>query len=180
MKNQSSAEAARHSLAHLLAAAVLEIYPDTLTTIGPAVENGFYYDFQFSETISEKDLGAIEKRMKKLLPSWKEFTHKEVSQEEAEEFFAKNPYKLELIKEIVASGEKITLYTVGEGKHAFTDLCRGGHTENPAKDIDSDSFKLDRIAGAYWRGDEKNTMLTRIYGLAFPSAKELEEFINIR
>ncbi|MEK7184995.1 MAG: threonine--tRNA ligase, partial [Patescibacteria group bacterium] len=108
------------------------------------------------------------------------FSHKEVSAAEAREVFANNPYKLELIEEIengaVQTGEKITLYTIGE----FTDLCRGGHVENPAKEIDPESFKLDRVAGAYWRGDEKNKMLTRIYGLAFETGAELASHIAMR
>lgn len=160
----------RHTLAHLLAAAVLKQYPDAKRTIGPAIDTGFYYDFEFSSPISDEALPAIEAEMKKLLPTWKEFTHKEVSAEEAREVFASNPYKLELVDEIVAKGEKITLYTSGE----FTDLCRGGHVENPSA-IDPDSFKLDKLAGAYWRGDEKNKMLTRIYGFAFETAEALAQ-----
>ncbi len=175
-ESAGSIEHARHTLAHLLAAAVLELHPDAKLTIGPAVDNGFYYDFEFSETVSDKDLPKILKAMKKLLPSWKVFEHREVSVAEAREIFADNPYKLELIDEIDAKGEKITLYTCGK----FTDLCRGGHVENPAKEIDADSFTLDRVAGAYWRGDEKNKMLTRIYGLAFETGAELEEYVKIR
>ncbi len=167
----------RHTLAHLLAASVLSLYKDTKTTIGPAIDNGFYYDFEFSSPLSEKDLKDIEKKMRKFLPSWKEFTHKEVSEEEAKEIFKDNPYKLELIDEIASKGEKITLYTSGSGDTEFTDLCRGGHTENPSKEIDPDSFKLSHIAGAYWRGDEKNKMLTRIYGLAFDTKEELEKYL---
>lgn len=165
----------RHTLAHLLAAAVLENYPDTLLTLGPAIDNGFYYDMEFTEALTDADLPKIEKTMKKLLPKWTEFTHKEVSVEEAREIFAKNPYKLELVEEIAGKGEKITLYSCG----GFTDLCRGGHSENPAKEIALDSFKLDKIAGAYWRGDEKNKMLTRIYGLAFDTAEELEKHLKM-
>ena len=162
----------RHTLAHLLAAAVLELYPDALPTIGPAIDNGFYYDFEFAKPIAEADLNDIEKRMRELLPFWKEMIGKEVSEKDAEAFFKVNPYKLEIIKDLTAKGEKITLYSAGH----FTDLCRGGHVDNPAKDIVVDSFKLSRIAGAYWRGDEKNKMLTRIYGLAFASKKELDEY----
>ncbi len=173
---KNNIDAARHSLAHLLAAAVLEMYPDTKLTLGPAVDNGFYYDFEFSSPVSEEVFPKIEKAMRKLLPSWKKFEHKEVSEAEAKEIFKNNPYKLELIDEIVSKGEKITLYTSGH----FTDLCRGGHVESPAKDIEADSFKLDRVAGAYWRGDEKNKMLTRIYGLAFGSKAELDEYVHIR
>ncbi|MES2087880.1 MAG: threonine--tRNA ligase [Patescibacteria group bacterium] len=173
--NESSLEKlahARHTLAHLLGASVQELWPDTKLTIGPAIDNGFYYDFEFSAPISDKELQKIEKKMRETLKSWKAFSHKEVSEKEASEIYKGNPYKLELIKEIAAKGEKITLYTVGK----FTDLCRGGHAENPAQDIDKSSFKLERVAGAYWRGDEKNKMLTRIYGLAFNTAAELEAY----
>ncbi len=162
----------RHTLAHLLAAAVLEFWSDAKNTIGPAIDNGFYYDFEFSEPISDKDLPKIEKKMRELLKTWDAFSHKEVSVEEAREFFKGNPYKLELIEEIIGKKEKITLYTCGK----FTDLCRGGHSEHPKKDIASDSFKLERTAGAYWRGDERNKMLTRIYGLAFENKAELETY----
>ncbi|MEK7552199.1 MAG: threonine--tRNA ligase [Patescibacteria group bacterium] len=161
----------RHSLAHLLAAAVLDIYPKALPTIGPAIENGFYYDFDNLE-ISDKDLPKIEQKMREILKSWKEFSHKEVSAAEANKIYKGNPYKLELISEIDSKGEKITLYTAGD----FTDLCRGGHLENPSKEIKSDAFKLDRIAGAYWRGNEKNKMLNRIYGLAFKTKDELKSY----
>ena len=164
--------AKRHTLAHLLAAAVLELYPDAKPTIGPAIDNGFYYDFEFSKPIADTDLKDIEKRMRKLLPSWKSMTGKEVSEKEARATFTENPYKLELIDEILAKKEPTTLYTAGN----FTDLCRGGHSNNPAKDIAADSFKLARLAGAYWRGDEKNKMLTRIYGFAFNSKKELDTY----
>lgn len=176
MKNEANLEHLRHSLAHLLAAAVLELYPGTKNTIGPAVDNGFYYDFEFATPISEKDFSKIEQKMRELLKTWKSFDHKEVSEAEAREYFKDNPYKLDLIEEISGKGEKITLYTSG----AFTDLCRGGHVENPSKDIDSKAFKLDRVAGAYWRGDEKNKMLTRIYGLAFTTKEELDAYIAMR
>ncbi|MES3005941.1 MAG: threonine--tRNA ligase [Patescibacteria group bacterium] len=164
-------EHVRHSLAHLLAAAITELYPKTLNTIGPSIDNGFYYDFDFSLadiTLSEKDFPAIEKKMREILKTWKGFVQKEVSVEEAKAYFADNEYKLELIDEIAAKGEKITLYTSG----LFTDLCRGGHVEDTSH-IASDSFKLSRVAGAYWRGDEKNKMLTRVYGLAFNTKDEL-------
>ncbi len=166
----------RHTLAHLLAAAVLEIYPDVKLTLGPAIDDGFYYDMEFSSPVSDAMLGDIEKKMKALLPKWTEFTHEEKTKDEALACFANNPYKCELINEIAEKGEKITFYTCG----GFTDLCRGGHAENPAKEISSESFKLDRVAGAYWRGDEKNRMLTRIYGLAFDSKSELEALLNQR
>jgi threonyl-tRNA synthetase len=168
----------RHTLAHLLAAAVGEIYKfDKIKlTLGPAIDNGFYYDIDFGdEKISDSALQKIEDRMRKILPKWTEWQHKEISKEEALAFF-KNEYKIELINEIADRGEKITTYTCG----GFTDLCRGGHLENPAKEIDPLSFKLDRVAGAYWRGDEKNKMLTRIYGLAFATKEELEAYLKQR
>jgi threonyl-tRNA synthetase len=176
MNPDNNLEHKRHTLAHLLAAAVLEFWPNTKNTIGPAVDNGFYYDFEFAEPITEKDLGKIEQKMKELIKGWKEFSHKEVSESEAKEMFKDNPYKLELIEEIIKKGEKITLYTSGN----FTDLCRGGHVENPKEDIASGSYKLERIAGAYWRGDEKNKMLTRVYGLAFDTKEELAAYITQR
>lgn len=169
MENKLNLEHIRHSLAHLLAAAVGELYPGTKNTIGPAIENGFYYDFEFSTPISEKDLPKLEKKMRQLLQTWTTFSHKEVSESEAGEFFKENPYKLELIREIAEKGEKITLYTSG----TFTDLCRGGHVES-AREIKPDAFKLEKLAGAYWRGNEKNKQLTRIYGLAFATKTELD------
>lgn len=183
--SENNIEQIRHSLAHLLSAAVLEIYPDAKNTIGPAIDNGFYYDFDTDaeltpndaeqtrkNTITENDLPKIEQKMREIIKTWKEFTHKEVSAKEAKEFFKNNPYKLELIEELEKTGEKITLYTSGQ----FTDLCRGGHIENPSKDIEPKSWKLSRLAGAYWRGSEDNKMLTRIYGLAFSSEKELSDY----
>ncbi len=168
--NEQKLQEMRHSLAHLLGAAVLELYPDTKLTLGPAIDNGFYYDFDFTEKISDDALRAIEKKMKELLPTWTAFSHKEVSVEEALEYYKGNVYKQELINEHKDAG--LTFYTCGN----FTDLCRGGHTENPAEEIPADSFTLSRVAGAYWRGDEKNKMLTRIYGLAFESKEKLVEY----
>lgn len=175
---ESNIEHIRHTLAHLLASAVQELYPNTKNTIGPAIDDGFYYDFEFPADIkiSDKDLPALEKKMKNHLKSWTKFTHKEVSEKEAKEIFKDNPYKIELIEEISKKGEKITLYTCGN----FTDLCRGGHADNPAKEIPNDSFKLSRVAGAYWRGSENNTMLTRIYGLAFPNKLALDDYETMR
>lgn len=170
----ASIEEKRHTLAHLLAAAIKEHYPHAKPTIGPAVDNGFYYDFDFSggEKPGEENFKEIEKSMRKLLTSWSGMTGKEVSLQEAKEYFKDNPFKSELIDEILGKGEKITLYTAGD----FTDLCRGGHSENPAKEIAQGSFELDRVAGAYWRGDKKNPMLTRIYGLAFDTKEELNAY----
>lgn len=166
----------RHTLAHLLAAAVREIYPDAKPTIGPAIDNGFYYDFEFSTPISDKELPALEKKMKSLLKDWKVFSHEEVTKKKAADHFKDNDYKLELIDEIGEKGEKITFYTCG----GFTDLCRGGHLEHPSKEIKPDAFKLTHTAGAYWRGNEANKMLTRIYGLAFETKEELDQYEKMR
>jgi threonyl-tRNA synthetase len=170
----STLEEKRHTLAHLLAASVLEHYPHALPTIGPAVENGFYYDFDFSKGAvpKEEDLAKIEKTMRELLPSWNSMEGTEVTHIDARTRYGKNQYKIEIIDSIEALNEKITLYTAGE----FTDLCRGGHCSNPSKEIALDSFVLERIAGAYWRGIETNPMLTRIYGLAFDTKEELESY----
>ena len=164
----------RHTLAHLLAAAVVEQYPHAKLTLGPAIDNGFYYDIDFSagEAPGEDDLKGLQKSMKKTLNKWTKWSHEEVSAEKAREVFVGNEFKLELIDEIEQKGETITLYTCGD----FTDLCRGGHLENPKEEIDTDAFKLNKIAGAYWRGDEKNPMLTRIYGLAFDTKEELAAY----
>ncbi len=166
----------RHSLAHLLAAVVLEKYPDAKATLGPAVDDGFYYDFDFgTEKVTDADLKDIQKRMKKLLNKWDNFSGSEKTLKEAKEFFKDNPYKLELINEIGEKGEKITFYQSGD----FIDLCRGGHVES-MKNVSADAFKLDRVAGAYWRGNEENKMLTRIYGIAFEDKEKLDEYIKTR
>lgn len=178
MDKETKLSKIRHTLAHLLAASVGEIYKfdNIKLTLGPAIDNGFYYDIDFGEQkVSDTDLKKIEDVMRKKLSKWTNWEHKELNKNEALKFF-NNEYKGELIEEISERGEKITSYTCG----GFTDLCRGGHVENPSKEIKPDSFKLDRVAGAYWRGDEKNKMLTRIYGLAFETKEELEKYINQR
>lgn len=171
-KNISNLEKLRHSCAHLLAGAVLQLRPDAKPTIGPAIEDGFYYDFEFEKPFSEGELENVEKKMHEIVLSWSEFSMREVSPEEAKKIFANNPYKLELIEEIATKGEVVTLYKSGD----FEDLCRGGHIEKPSADLKF--FKLLSVAGAYWRGSEKNAMLTRIYGTAFFSQAELEEFLK--
>lgn len=164
----------RHSLAHLLAAAVTKLYPNALPTLGPAIENGFYYDFDELK-ISEEDLPKIEAKMRELAKNWSNFTEEKITEPEAKKRYQNNPYKLELIDEIATKNEPITFYTSGQ----FTDLCRGGHVDDFSK-VELAGFKLDRVAGAYWRGEEKNKMLTRIYGLAFGSADELAEYLAMR
>ena len=173
MQKTENLEYIRHSLAHLLGAAVLQLYPTAHITLGPAVDDGFYYDIDGIK-VTEEDLPKIEAKMREILPTWDGFSPKTLSVDEARTLFAGNPYKLELIEEISARGEEITTYTSGE----FVDLCRGGHVES-MKNIDPECFKLSRIAGAYWRGNEKNKMLTRIYGLAFASKADLEAHINL-
>ncbi|MDB4992322.1 MAG: threonyl-tRNA synthetase [Parcubacteria group bacterium] len=161
----------RHTLAHLLAAAVLELYPTAKRTIGPAIDDGFYFDFEFpDEKPSEEDFKRIEETMRDILPTWTEFTRSEKTADEAKAEYVDNPYKQELIDEFTKDGQKVSFYTSG----TYSDLCRGGHVENPSQEIAPDSFELSRIAGAYWRGDEKNAMLTRIYGLAFDTKEELD------
>jgi threonyl-tRNA synthetase len=163
----------RHSTAHLLAAAVLDLHPNTKRAIGPATETGFYYDFELAEPFNEDDLAKIENKMADILKTWTAFEREEVSTEEARKRFKDEPYKLELIDEFSKEGQKLTTYKSGE----YEDLCRGGHADNPQKEIGA--FKLLSIAGAYWRGDEKNKMLTRIYGTAFHSKKELDEYLQM-
>jgi threonyl-tRNA synthetase len=158
----------RHSLAHLLGTAVTSIWPDVKIATGPAVENGFYYDFDFSTPIVEKDLEKIEQKMRELIKKVKSFDKAEISNKDAKKLFVNNPYKLELIDEYTKDGQTLTTYTSGD----FIDLCAGPHVED-MNDIKNSAFKLERIAGAYWKGDEKNKMLTRIYGLAFLSKEEL-------
>ena len=157
----------RHSLAHLLAAAVLELWPDAKRTIGPAIEDGFYYDFQFSTPISEDDLPRIETRMREIMRSWNAFSRKEVTADEARAFFSDNPFKRELVDEFSKEGQTLTFFTSG----TFTDLCRGGHADGLSS-ADPEGFALTKLAGAYWRGDERNPQLTRIYGVAFPTKAE--------
>ncbi|MBI2356243.1 MAG: hypothetical protein HYV13_03520 [Candidatus Doudnabacteria bacterium] len=151
----------RHSCAHLLAAAVMELWPNAKRAIGPSIENGFYFDFDFGNTkISEADFPKIEKKMHELAKTWKNFERHELNSQEAKKEYPNNPYKHEMIDEFSEQGKKkVSFYKSG----AYTDLCRGGHIDNPDKALKY--FKLLSVAGAYWRGSEKNQMLTRIWGL---------------
>ena len=162
----------RHSMAHVMAQAVLELYPGTKIAIGPAIENGFYYDFDLPKPITDADFEAISEKMKEIIKTGVPFERKEVSREEAKELFKDQPYKLELI-DAIPEGDAISLYTQG----SFTDLCRGPHVES-TKQLHADAFKLLSIAGAYWRGSEKNPMLTRIYGTAWTNPKELRVYMD--
>jgi threonyl-tRNA synthetase len=165
-------EKLRHSTAHLLAAAVTELYPDAKYGIGPAVQDGFYYDFQFSKPISESDLGVIESRMRRIVNEDRPFVQETLSREEAIAEFRKRgqDYKLELIADKV-EGDEVSVYRTGE----FLDLCRGPHVRSTRA---LKAFKLLRVAGAYWRGDEKKPQLTRIYGTAWPTPQQLDDYLK--
>jgi threonyl-tRNA synthetase len=165
-------ETIRHSLAHILAYAVRELYPGTKFGIGPAIENGFYYDFDLPKTLTLDDLPKIEQKMKELIKKDIKFEKKIVSKKEVKEIFKDQPYKLELIEEL-SEDSPLSIYQSGK----FIDLCKGPHVKS-TKEINPDGFKLTKIAGAYWRGSERNPMLTRIYGVAFETKKELEKFLE--
>ncbi|MDE2480566.1 MAG: threonine--tRNA ligase [bacterium] len=160
----------RHTAAHVLAYAVQELFPDAKPTIGPAIENGFYYDFARETPFTPEDIERLEARMNEIIKANYEMTGREVSRPEAIETFSANPFKVEIAREI-PEGEPITLYTIG----AFTDLCRGGHAHTTGE---IGAVKLMNVAGAYWRGDEKNPMLQRIYGTAWYSQDELAAYLH--
>lgn len=175
-------ETIRHSLAHILAYAVQELYPGTKFGIGPAIENGFYYDFEFVEAdkrglqrgltpITLEDLPKIEAKMRELIKQNISFKKERLLMSDINKLFGNQPYKLELIKEL--PHDKLTIYRSG----GFVDLCEGPHVKS-TKEINPEAFKLTKIAGAYWRGSERNPMLTRIYGVAFKTKKELENYLQ--
>lgn len=178
MQNEAQIEVKRHSLSHLLASAIKELWPDAKLAIGPAIENGFYYDVDFGDVkISDANLKEIEKKMAYLIKQNLKFDKSEMTVDEAiaQEKAKGEPYKAELISDLKDKGETIvSYYTVGK----FNDLCRGPHVEN-TNQIKPGSFKLEKLAGAYWRGDEKNKMLTRIYGLAFNTREELDAYLKM-
>lgn len=164
-------EIIRHSLAHVMAAAIKKLYGDVKFAGGPAIENGFYYDFDTEHKFTPEDFAKIEKEMRDLIKSNGRFEHKNVSLDEAKKIFADQPYKMEWLNEYDAAGEALSIYNFRD----FTDLCRGPHVES-SKDLPRDSFKIRTVAGAYWKGDSRNKMLQRVYVDAFATAKELEEF----
>ncbi len=168
-------ELIRHSLAHVMAAAVKKLHPEVKFAGGPAIENGFYYDFDTEYRFSEADFEAIEKEMKSLIKSDGRFERREISLKEAKEIFADQPYKMEWLNEYDARGEALSIYTFRD----FTDLCRGPHVES-SKDLPKDGFKIRSVAGAYWKGDSKNKMLQRIYVDAFASKEELDNFLKMQ
>ncbi len=174
----------RHSAAHIMAQAVLEMFPEAKYTIGPPIENGFYYDFDLPRNLTPEDLEKIEKRMRQIVQGKHEFKKTVLSAEEAKHVFADQPYKLELIEGLEKGGfdeygnplietPEISIYQ----HDSFTDLCHGPHVEN-TKEIKQDAFKLMSIAGAYWRGDENNKMLQRIYGTAWENKEQLKEYLH--
>ncbi len=171
-KEISKIEKMRHTASHVLAQAVLKLYPDTKLGIGPAIDNGFYYDFDFVEPITEKDLSKIESEMKKIAKQKLPLTQTSMSREDAEEYLknTEQDYKLDLLKDI--PDEEISFFSSGDNE--FVDLCRGPHIEN-TKQIGY--FRLLKTAGAYWRGDEKKKMLTRIYGVSFETKDELKKHL---
>ena len=171
-KSDEGLELMRHSTAHLLAAALTDMYPGVKFGVGPAIENGFYYDIELPEgvTVSPDDFAAIEARMAEIAKSGAAIVRREVSRDEAREIFADQPLKLELIDEL-PEDETISIYQLGD----FTDLCRGPHVPDTGK---LGAYKLTKVAGAYWKGDSDNEMLTRIYGTAFFGKKELEEYLH--
>ncbi|GBR75970.1 threonyl-tRNA synthetase [Candidatus Termititenax persephonae] len=170
-QNSSELSTLRHSASHILAAAVKRLYPGVSLAIGPAIADGFYYDFDFAEPISDKDLPAIEKEMRKIIKQNPHFTRRTVSKAEAEKLLKDEPYKLELLADLT-DGE-ISFYDSGD----FSDLCAGPHVEKASQ---IKAVKLLKVAGAYWRGSEKNKMLTRIYGTAFTSPEELENYLQVQ
>jgi threonyl-tRNA synthetase len=168
-------EKIRHSLSHLMAQAVQEFYPEAKLAIGPVIDNGFYYDFDLTQTISATDLPKIAKRMKKLISQNISFQRLEKTPAEAKELSKNQPYKLELLNELIAGKKPITYYQSDK----FIDLCAGPHVAS-TKEINPEAFRLTSVAGAYWRGDEKNKMLQRIYGVAFATRAELDEYLKMQ
>lgn len=166
----------RHSLAHILLMAIKHHFPHALPTIGPVTDNGFYYDLDFIDgvKIGAEDLKKVEDTMREIIKRHLDFTVETVTADQAHTLFALNPFKLEIINDIAKGDEEVTIYRTGED---FYDLCEGPHVKN-TKEIPTDAFMLSHIAGAYWRGDENKAMLTRIYGIAFESKKELDAYIT--
>ncbi len=173
MEKTAELENIRHSLSHLLAHAVLDKYPDAKFGIGPVIETGFYYDFLLTSPLAETDLRALEDRMRALIKEDLPFKFEKWPKAKAKKFFKDQPFKLELIDEI--EDKEVGIVSVSE----FTDLCRGGHVKKSG-DIPENAFMLDKLAGAYWKGSEKNQMLQRVYGLAFADKAELEAAVKTR
>ena len=176
MNKENKIEILRHSAAHVLAAAVLQMFPEAKFGIGPAIENGCYYDFDLPRTLIPEDLTILEGKMKEIIKANYKFERAEISAKEANSDFEKlgQDYKLELISDLEKAGEKISVYKSGP----FIDLCSGPHIDSTGE-IDPEAFKLTKISGAYWKGEEKNKQLQRIYGVVFKSKKELDEYLHM-
>lgn len=176
VKNESSLSSIdniRHSLAHVLAMAVLAKFPKAKLGIGPTIEHGFYYDFKLPSPLAPEHLPELEKIMREIIAQNLAFIGEKVTAQKARALFKNQPFKLDLIKEFAKEKKGLTIYHTGD----FTDLCRGGHVKNTTE-IPADAFRLTHIAGAYWRGNEKNPMLTRVYGVAFATKEELEKYLR--
>ena len=171
---QQELEKARHSLAHILAKAIMSLYPKTKLTIGPAIDDGFYYDIDLDENLTPDHFPAIEKKMKEIINKGEPFVRKVVSKEEALKLFKDNEYKTEIINEL-PEGEEVSIYYTGDD---FFDLCRGPHVES-SKNLQNYAYKIHAVNGAYWRGNEKNKMLQRVYAYAYPDKKQLNEHIQM-
>ena len=165
---------ARHSLAHILAKALMSLYPNTKLTIGPAIDDGFYYDIDLDKNLTPEDFPVIEKKMKEIINKGEDFKRVVVSRDEALKLFKGNEYKEEIIKEL-PENEEVSLYYTGDD---FFDLCRGPHVES-SRNLQNYAFKIHAVNGAYWRGSEKNKMLQRVYAYAYPDKKQLQEHINM-
>ncbi len=174
MENEEMEMIGRHSLAHVMAKAIMKLYPKTKLTIGPAIDDGFYYDLDTAESFTEDVLPKIEKEMKNIISHNEKFVRREVSKAEALEMFKDNEYKTELINEL-PENEVISVYYLGDD---FVDLCRGPHVESTGK-LQNFGYKLAKINGAYWRGNEKNKMLQRVYAYAFKDKKQLADYLNM-
>ena len=173
-KEEKELETARHSLAHILAKALTSLYPNTKLTIGPSIDDGFYYDIDLDINLTPDHFPEIEKKMREIINKGEDFTRKVVSKEEALKLFKGNEYKTEIINEL-PENEEVSLYYTGDD---FFDLCRGPHVES-AKKLQNYAYKIHAVNGAYWRGSEKNKMLQRVYVYAYPDKKQLAEHINM-
>ena len=174
MEKEKELETARHSLAHILAKALTSLYPNTKLTIGPAIDDGFYYDIDLDQNLTPENFAEIEKKMKEIINKGEDFTRRVVSKEEALKLFKGNEFKTEIINEL-PENEEVSLYYTGDD---FFDLCRGPHVES-CKKLQNYAYKIHAVNGAYWRGNEKNKMLQRVYVYAFKDKKQLAEHINM-
>lgn len=174
IKNKEEIEIGRHTLAHVLAKAVTELYDNVKLAIGPYIDNGFYYDFDMPHVLTENDFEQIQKKMAEIISRKEDLRREEITVQEAKKMFADQKYKLELIEDLEKKSEDMSVYYLGDD---FVDLCRGPHVSNTSE-LKNWAFKISSVAGAYWRGDEKNSMLQRVYVYAFPSKPELKEYLN--